>query len=329
MHNKLYHFRQDISVRKFVSRNSLQHVRKPRAVISQEEALSLITEKAPSVLILEVVSDYYADLKAIEHRQTHPIPGFFQISSDRLEEAPMWNLRQDETMIKVLEEYGIMPDSETLILLFDNIQIECGFAESRFDASARIYSVLKYFGVEDVAIIMDDELNSHFPDEYAASHPEIVRRMAESVSEPLTGWSDYMLARAPLDNGVFVSYETLVDFIVGDLGPYRLLDARSAEEHAGDFTGYDYIPVAGRIPTSESIVNGDYQLTEDESLTNVLSRLEDTLKSKGISKTDRLIWYCGTGWRAARMFVLSHALGYKNVGIYEGGWNEWYQRNLE
>ena len=37
------------------------------------------------------------------------------------------------------------------------------------------------------------------------------------------------------------------------------MDARSAEEYAGIFTGYDTIPLAGRIPTAESVINGDYQ----------------------------------------------------------------------
>lgn len=47
-------------------------------------------------------------------------------------------------------------------------------------------------------------------------------------------------------------------------GPQRLLDARSAEEDAGTVTGYTYIPLAGRIPTAGSVIDGDDQVSETE-----------------------------------------------------------------
>ncbi len=408
-------------------------------IVSEEEAFAIIAAYAPNVQILEVVCDFYTDPISLEYHQMHEVPGFFQISIDRFEEGPTWNFKSDETMIKVLEEYAIRPGTEMRILIYDNIQINCGQATSRFDASARLYSVLNYFGVKNVSIIMDNAMNEHFEDEYAANHPEIVNSLAAAVhttskespaldpdsvspasssaqksglrariallkkkittaraerreilkkklqtlitaekfllssifvpwseelmtkSAPLfqkrtqikTGqhkaltenlyttirgensllhppsisWPQDMLSRAPLGKEQFVSYQTMVKLVAGELGLYRLLDARSAEEHAGQITGYDYVFAAGRIPTSESVVNADYQLSVDDSLADVLKRLETTLQGKGISKSDRLIWYCGTGWRATRMCTLTQLLGYKNVAIYEGGWNEWYQRH--
>jgi thiosulfate/3-mercaptopyruvate sulfurtransferase len=119
----------------------------------------------------------------------------------------------------------------------------------------------------------------------------------------------------------------MVPLLAGRLGPYRLLDARSAEEYAGIFTGYDYIPLAGRIPTAESVINGDYQVSATEDLEAVLARLAGTLARKGIDHKDRIVWYCGTGWRASRMGALTRALGYTNVAIYDGGWNEWHRRH--
>ncbi len=301
----------------------------------------------------------------------------------------MWNLKSDDKMIKVLEEYAIIPNSETRILIYDNIQISCGSVASRFDASARIYSVLRHFGIKHVSIIMDNALDEHFEDEYAANHPKTVRMMRRVVtktqkafsatdqpSAPKTShaeydpdlmtrsastfqmrtqirtkqhrtltkalcttatgeislshptplqWPEDMLGQALLGRGQFVSYDTMVKLVAGDLGPYRLLDARSAEEHAGHVTGYEYVTAAGRIPTSESVVNAEYQLSVDDNLADILGYLEKTLQGKDILKNDRIIWYCGTGWRAARMCVLTQFLGYRNVAIYEGGWNEWYQ----
>ena len=298
-----------------------------KAVVSKREAFAIIAAHAPAVQILEVVSDTYANLGALEYRQTHQVPGVSQISCDKFEEPPIWNLKSDDAMINVLEEYAIRPNSETRILIFDGIEIPCGQAKSRFDSSARIYSVLTYFGVKHVSIIMDNAVNPRFADEYAAGHPEIVRKLSSGITENPVRWSADMITLAPLGKDVFVPYDTMVKLIAGDLGSYRLLDARSAEEHAGIVTGYEYVTVAGRIRTSESVVNGDYQLSVSDSLSDVLYRLEETLNGKGISKEDHIIWYCGTGWRAARMYLLTQLLGYKNVAIYEGGWNEWYRRN--
>jgi thiosulfate/3-mercaptopyruvate sulfurtransferase len=119
----------------------------------------------------------------------------------------------------------------------------------------------------------------------------------------------------------------MVQLLAGTLGPYRLLDARSAEEYAGTYTGYDYIPLAGRIPTAESVINGDYQVSATESLEAVLARLAKTLTRKGVDREDRIVWYCGTGWRASRMCALTRALGYTNVALYDGGWNDWHRRH--
>jgi thiosulfate/3-mercaptopyruvate sulfurtransferase len=104
---------------------------------------------------------------------------------------------------------------------------------------------------------------------------------------------------------------------------------RSAEEYAGVYTGYAYVPLAGKIPTAESIPNSEYQVSANERLKVVLAKLAATLASKGIGYDDRIVWYCGTGWRASRMCVLTQSLGYSNVSIYDGGWNEWQQRHPE
>ena len=80
----------------------------------------------------------------------------------------------------MLEEYAITPYSDTRIILFDNIQIACGTTKSRFDASARLYSILKYFGVKHVSVIMDNAMNADFEDEFAENHPEIVREMSSN-----------------------------------------------------------------------------------------------------------------------------------------------------
>jgi 3-mercaptopyruvate sulfurtransferase SseA len=193
--------------------------------------------------------------------------------------------------------------------------------------------VLHYFGFSHAAIILDLGIRPSFPDEFAARQPEAVRRPApgrlSSEAGNSQGEGSAQGRWVPKHPDDFVSYETMVQLLAGGLGPYRLLDSRSAEEYEGTFTGYDYIPLAGRIPTAESVVNGDYQISATEDLDAVLARLAGTLARKGIDQSDRIVWYCGTGWRASRMCALTRALGYSNVAIYDGGWNEWHRRHPE
>jgi thiosulfate/3-mercaptopyruvate sulfurtransferase len=307
--------------------------RAPGVVITKSGALQILESHAPEVLVVEVVSEFYQGPSLHDYRSSHPIPGFTQVKTERLETGPLWNLESDDRLRQVLIESGLVLGSRRRILLFDSIELACGTNQSRFDASARLLSVLYYFGFSHAAIILDPSIHSRFPDEFAARRPEIVHRLA---SRPLPsqagrsqGGGSAERRWVPKHPDHLVSYETMVQLLTGRLGPYRLLDSRSAEEYAGIFTGYDYIPLAGRIPTAESVANGDYQVSATEGLEAVLARLADTLACKGIDHEDRIVWYCGTGWRASRMCALTRALGYTNVAIYDGGWNEWYQRHPE
>lgn len=304
-----------------------------QVLISMDETIQILETHAPKALVLEVVSDYYDEPTLRKHRLSHPIPGFTQIKTEHLESGLLWNLNSDENLQEVLVEAGLKPDTPKHILLFDNIQLACGSLTSRFDASARLFSILYYFGFSDVSIILDSEVLPTFPDIFAAQHQEIIKRFRTYLppSKPLPSKAEsFDLARwVPKHQAHFVNYETLVKMLAGKLGPYRLLDARSAEEFAGIFTGYDYVPLAGKIPTAESLINGDYQVSSTESIEAMLGRLKITLARKGIGFGDQIVWYCGTGWRASRMFALTLALGYSKVAIYDGGWHEWQQRHPE
>ena len=302
-------------------------------LVTMSRALQILDSHAPEVLVVEVVSEFYQGPSPQDHRRSHPIPGFVQINTERLESGPLWNLESDGHLQQVLAESGLVPGSPKRILLFDTIRLACGTAQSRFDASARLLSVLHYFGFSHAAIILDPAIDRSFPEELAAQRPDVVRRLASrplpSEAGESQGGASVQGRWVPKHPEHIVGYETMVQLLSGRLGPYRLLDARSAEEYAGIFTGYDTIPLAGRIPTAESVINGDYQVSATEGLEAVLARLADTLARKGIDQEDRIVWYCGTGWRAPRMCALTRALGTTNVALYDGGWNEWHRRHPE
>ena len=320
-----------------------------KSVVTKKEAFTLISEYAPDVQVIEIVSAYCTDKKGIDCRQDRRTPSFLQLSTELFEREPLWRLNSVETIRQVLERNGIRPSSKTCYLLYDNIHNAWRKNHSSFNASALIYSVLKFFGVQHVAIIMEPAINAHFPDECRIRFPDFFPRSPlselkdtnETLNQekglfqtpskgPLqpssTLWSDKEIAQSPLNKNQFLSFSRLTKILAGECGPYRLLDARTAQEHEGTITGYNYVSVAGHIPTSESIVSEDYLVTQEEELPSVLERLAEKLQSLGIEKNNQLIWYCGTGWRAARMCALTHALGYQNVAIYKEGWNEWHQK---
>ena len=50
---------------------------------------------------------------------------------------------------------------------------------------------------------------------------------------------------------------------------------------------------------------------------------------QGIDINKRLVFYCGTGWRASEAFFYALVMGIKNITVYDGGWFEWSSLNFE
>ena len=282
-------------------------------LISLVEAKKILECSSYQTQLLGVVSEYYNDEVLQQYAHINPSQDFAILKTEHLEVDQVWKLKSDQDLWAVLTSAGLRPDTTKHIVLFDDIQFSCGENTTRFDASARLFAVLHYFGFSKVSIILDSEVSSHFSELVASQKNE-----ALVIHKPLTQehWR-------PKNKDIFVHYDELTQVLKGEFGPYHLLDARSAEEFAGVATGYDYVKLAGKIPTAENIINGDYQVSQYESVNSVLTRLHSTLTANNLSKDDRIIWYCGTAWRASRMFALTLALGYTNVSIYDGGWNEW------
>jgi len=118
----------------------------PEVLVTLSLALQILESHGPEVLVVEVVSEFYQGPSLQDRRSSHPLPGLTQVKTERLEAGPLWNLETDGHLQQVLTESGLVPGSPKRILLFDNIRLACGTAQSRFDASARLLSVLYYFG---------------------------------------------------------------------------------------------------------------------------------------------------------------------------------------
>ncbi|EPZ53690.1 rhodanese-like domain protein [[Clostridium] sordellii ATCC 9714] len=55
--------------------------------------------------------------------------------------------------------------------------------------------------------------------------------------------------------------------------------------------------------------------------------MEKLWSDSDINKNNELSFYCGTGWRAAVPWLIAYDAGWKNMTVYDGGWNEWQMHN--
>ena len=102
-------------------------------------------------------------------------------------------------------------------------------------------------------------------------------------------------------------------------GDVALVDARSPEE----FTGAQVRGSrGGHIPGA---VNIEWNKTmKSDGTFRSIDELQRLFQRANISRDTSVITYCQTGVRGAHeWFVLKYLLGFENVSLYEGSWEEW------
>jgi thiosulfate/3-mercaptopyruvate sulfurtransferase len=93
-----------------------------------------------------------------------------------------------------------------------------------------------------------------------------------------------------------------------DMPAIQLVDARSEAEYLDD----------GRIPTARSV---DWGRNLDEGLLRSDAELEALYDGMDYSVTT--VTYCVSGWRGSFAWLTLTDLGYQDVRLYDGSWNEW------
>lgn len=171
--------------------------------------------------------------------------------------------------------------------------------------STRVYWILKYLGASDVKVLTKD------------------MEQWKVVRVPITR------NPTPAKTAVFtanVNADILVDmaYVKAHLNDPNVMifDAREKAE----FDGTD-VKSKGHIKGAK---NMDYKecLNANGSFKSV-AELEALAKKYGITKDKTLVFYCITSVRAAAPYLaFKSILGYPNVKVYDGAYNEWLANNL-
>jgi len=235
------------------------------------------------------------------YRWAH-IPGAIHFDTNRIERAPLWKLIPDAELEKALLDLGVTKTSR--VVLYGTPTM----------AATRAGLALLYAGVEDVRIL-DGGLAAW----RAAGRPTESGRNrpvpAAAFGAPFPGRPDLIVGsgevRALLgrDDALVVSVRSRPEQ-EGETSGYRDLDARG--RIAGDVWGGG----GSDAHHMEEYENPDGTLLSPESVARRWA-------GSGIVPDKRVVFYCGTGWRASLAFWDAWALGWPRIGVYDPGWYEW------
>ena len=113
----------------------------------------------------------------------------------------------------------------------------------------------------------------------------------------------------------------------------EFIDVRTYREYSGEITGYTYVRRAGHIPNFQydpldgiyGQINGDISWNELEEYLKLMSRVSTINKN-----TKRIVYMCGTGWRASLAAIFAEELNLAEIiTVLDSGWYEWSERFIK
>jgi 3-mercaptopyruvate sulfurtransferase SseA len=231
------------------------------------------------------------------------IPGAGYLNTNSLESEPLWNTVTNDALKAALLEQGI--DADTPVILYGRETI----------AAARAAHILLYAGVKDVRLL-DGGWNAWRSAGYisVAGLPAQVQPLADFGS-PFPGQPELMVSLPQARRGLKSRGE-------------RLVSIRSWQEFTGKTSGYSYIKAMGDIPGAAwghagSDANHMQDFRNPDHTMRSANEIAAIWRDVGIMPAQRVVFYCGTGWRASEAFFTAWVMGWQNISVFDGGWLEW------
>lgn len=239
--------------------------------------------------------------QAMSYVRAH-LPGAIHINTDEIEEEPLWSKKSDEELIKFAKNNGININ-ETIVLYGDDVM-----------APYRVATILKYIGVKDVRVINGGT------EALKRDKVKMVRGSVDKTPNDDIGTSKI------LNKGYMAEMDDAKKAI--DSPNEQLVDVRSWDEYIGKVSGYSYMDRKGR-PTGSVFANSGTSSTTLENYRNIDNTMRNgneilkLWKTLGIDPNKKLVFFCGSGWRAGEVLIYSNVLGLTNNSVYSNGWQEW------
>jgi thiosulfate/3-mercaptopyruvate sulfurtransferase len=194
-------------------------------------------------------------------------------------------LKSNDELAKVFGAKGV--NNESTIVVYDG--------GSQKPAS-RVYWVLKYLGVSNVKILHKDMTT--FKKSRVPLTPMATKKKATTFT-------------LNVNDAIIASQADI------KAAKAKLFDARDANEFAGTTE-----KSKGHIPAAVHFSFKEVQDANHDFLPK--AELEKVAAAHGVSADAPIIVSCQSGKRAAVLYVaFTSVLGYKNVKVYDGSYNEW------
>jgi len=261
------------------------------ATQSTYEGASNIVEPKEVGQMLNEVGTVVIDARDAEQYERGHLEGAINLPPSLLTiSEPVGGLvASKEVFERVMIEHGISNDD--VVMIYDD---KGGVYASR------VWWVMKLYGHNDVRVV----------NQGAKGLEQAGLTMSANTPEPKSG----IYVAQDADASLIASLDE-VTAVAGGVSNAKLIDVRSRAE-------FD----EGAIPSAKLYAHTENLYTDGSFKSG--RTIELNYKDLGFEKSDEIILYCKSSFRATQTAALLLEAGYSNVKVYDGAWLQWQNQGM-